>query len=405
MVAIVSAPWPRAATMERAAKSPSSGSDREYSLWNGWKDATGTRLRGANVWQRRVIPELDGDEFLGPGPFGPPATQGDFDALAEAGANWVQLSHPGIFGELPPYALDEEAAANLDALVSMAARAGLYVTIAFRTGPGRSEFSILREGAGDWFDESLLVESVWTDAGAQAAWAAMWRAAAKRYSGAANVIGYDLMCEPNACAVVGEWDPKAFYKAHSGDTYDWNSWHPAIARAIREVDADTPILIEPDGYGDPGWVRHLAPPKVPRVVVAVHPYGPHEYTHQSRDDASKGKRAYPGAFDADYDGVPDRVSMSWLDAMLEPLRAMTWPPLELPVCANEFGAMHWQPGAADYLRDLIGLFEYRGMNWAIWEWPLAWKPYSSEVDAFDFRKEPAIGAVVLKAWARNDARP
>ncbi|MEZ5670083.1 MAG: hypothetical protein R3F55_22135 [Alphaproteobacteria bacterium] len=113
-----------------------------------WRNDTGPQLRGANLYQRHVYPEIDGSEFIGPGPFGPPVTQADFDALAAAGANVVVLSHPGIFTEQPPYRLDPAAKANLDRLVAMAQAADLFVVIAFRTGPGRSEFAILSEGMG-----------------------------------------------------------------------------------------------------------------------------------------------------------------------------------------------------------------------------------------------------------------
>jgi hypothetical protein len=63
--------------------------------WTLWTD--GTQLRGANIWQRVVVPELDGDEFLGDGYVGPPFTQADFDRLAALGANYINLSHPGLF--------------------------------------------------------------------------------------------------------------------------------------------------------------------------------------------------------------------------------------------------------------------------------------------------------------------
>ena len=66
----------------------------------------GTQLRGANTWQRIVVPEYDGDQFLGDGYIGPSYTQKDFDRLAALGANYVNLSHPGIFSERPPYVLE-----------------------------------------------------------------------------------------------------------------------------------------------------------------------------------------------------------------------------------------------------------------------------------------------------------
>jgi len=61
----------------------------KWSLWT-----QGTKLRGANTWQRIVVPELDGPEFLGSGYIGPPYTQADFDELGALGANYVNLSHP-----------------------------------------------------------------------------------------------------------------------------------------------------------------------------------------------------------------------------------------------------------------------------------------------------------------------
>ena len=44
----------------------------KWSLWTGE-----TQLRGANIYQRRVYPELDVPTFLGPGPLGPPYAQED----------------------------------------------------------------------------------------------------------------------------------------------------------------------------------------------------------------------------------------------------------------------------------------------------------------------------------------
>src|SRR5262249_10086973 len=161
-----------------------------FALWS-----SGTNLRGANIYQRRVYPDLDGADFIGPGPVGPPFGQADFDALAALGANYVNISHPGLYTENPPYQLDPAVQAHLDSLLEMAARAGLFAVISFRTGPGRSEFSIF-EGQ-DWFPQALVNNHVWNDAAAQQAWSEMWSATAARYRDRAHVVGYDLMVEPN----------------------------------------------------------------------------------------------------------------------------------------------------------------------------------------------------------------
>ena len=38
------------------------------------------------------------------------------------GANYVNISHPGLFGEDPPYVLDEAVQDNLDRLLDMIAK-------------------------------------------------------------------------------------------------------------------------------------------------------------------------------------------------------------------------------------------------------------------------------------------
>ncbi|MEZ5101147.1 MAG: cellulase family glycosylhydrolase [Thermoleophilia bacterium] len=215
----------------------------ELSLWQN-----GAHLRGADLYQRRTYPDVDGDA-LGPGPLGPPLRQKDFDQLARLGANLVVLSHPGIFTEEPPYVLDEGAAANLDRLVALATRADLFVVIAFRTGPGRSEFTFFPGQADTWFPGSLVNEAVWSDAAAQQGWVDMWRATAERYRDQPAVVGYEPMVEPNGNQVLAnEYDPSAFVRDHAGQLVDWNQLHPRIAAAIREVDAQTPLLLPYEGW-------------------------------------------------------------------------------------------------------------------------------------------------------------
>lgn len=148
-----------------------------------------------------VFPTLDGDR-LGSGHVGPPYTQADFNSIASLGANYVNLSVPGIFTERPPYRLDKLVLDNLDALVEMTLKADLYVVISFRTGPGRSDFTFYRDGAGVWFDPDLLIEWVWTERSAQDAWVAMWRTTAEHYRNSRAVVGYDIMVEPNADEVM-----------------------------------------------------------------------------------------------------------------------------------------------------------------------------------------------------------
>jgi len=387
----------------------------KWALWTG-----GTQLRGANIYQRHVYPELDDTDFMGPGPVGPPYVQEDFDDLAALGANYVNVSHPGLFTETPPYILDEDVQDNLDSLLDLIEEAGMFAVISFRTGPGRSEFTFLLEDLGDWFDASYLNDSMWQDRAAQDAWVEMWRYAAARYRDNPIVVGYDLMVEPNSNEVGSHalndaldiWDPEAFYSEYAGTLYDWNQLYPRITSAIREIDVNTPILIGGNGYSAVDWLPYLELTGDPRTIYMVHQYRPMQYTHQDRNvlDCS-----YPGLCDVDWDWEDEWFDRAWLESLLSTVDDFV-AAHEVPVSANEFGLYRWEPGADEYMDDLMDLFELRSMNHALWVWDPDWGTWTTENDAFNFRhgSDPHNHAdvessdlmdVIIDYWERNTTWP
>jgi hypothetical protein len=378
--------------------------------WALWTD--GPHLRGANIYQRRVYPELDGPEFMGPGPVGPPFTQKDFDRLAALGANYVNISHPGLFTENPPYTADPDIQNNLDNLLDMIAKADMFAVISFRTGPGRAEFSVCCLG-DDWFDESYLNDSVWQDQAAQDDWAEMWRYTAERYGDNPHVVGYDLMVEPNSNEVwLDIWEPEEFHSNYGGTLYDWNQLYPRITAAIREMDPDTPILIGAMSYSAVAWLPYLQPTGDPRTVYVLHQYAPVQYTHQWQGSQ---EFTYPGVFDTDWDGEDDPFNRAWLEDLLSTVDDFV-AKHGVPVAVNEFGLVRWVPGAAEFMDDEMDLFERRGINHALWAWDPSWGPWTEENDAFNFCHGPDpdhhadvassdLIDVITKYWVRNSIRP
>lgn len=382
---------------------PTAAPDK-FLLWT-----SGTQLRGADIYQRRVFLEVDGAEFMGPGPFGPPYTQADFDNLAALGANYVNISTAGLFTVEPPYEVDEQAVASLDGLLEMAVQAGLFAVISFRTGPGRSEFAII--GGGDWLPEGYIIETVWSDEAARRAWAEMWRFTAEHYRDNPIVVGYDLMCEPNSNASLDIWDPATFYADYAGSGYDWNAWYPEIVSAIREVDADTPILVGGNGYSGVEWLPYLQPVDDERIVYTIHQYAPQEqYTHQE----PPAMNTYPGEFDLNWDGQAEAFDRSWLENFLS-IATDFQSTHDAVVAVNEYGLERWVPGGADYLRDEMTLFEQFGWNYAIWMWHASWPPLAEGDNSFNFRLGPDpknlseadndLQDVLVGFWSRNTVRP
>ncbi len=389
------------------------------SKWGLWID--GPHLRGANIIQRRVYPDVDGPTYMGPGPMGPPFTQEDFDELAALGANYVNISYSGLFRIDPPYAVDLEVQENLDQLLSMIAQADMFAVISFRSGPGRSEFAMYYwEG----LDAKYFNDTVWSDRAAQDAWVAMWRHTAERYRDNSIVAGYDLMVEPNSNdsgsdalnAPLEIWEPDEFYSQYRDTLYDWNQLYPRIVNAIREVDSETPILIAGNGYSGVRWLPYLTPVDDPHTVYVVHQYEPQEqYTHKDYNDSDFLQATYPGVIDTDWDGVEEPFNRTWLENLLSTIEAFQQTH-QVQVAVNEYGILRWVKNAVIYMRDEMDLFERRGINYALWEWRPAWEPMAGEDDGFDFMHGPDPGHhtdvstsdlidAIEDYWRRNTIRP
>jgi hypothetical protein len=102
--------------------------DEKWGAWN-----RGTYLRGANVWLKRK-----GDKLY------PTYTAQDLSDLATWGANYVNISYPGIYNEKPhrhspKYGTEKKVLDGLHEIVTWASAKGLSVVIAFRTGPQNFE--------------------------------------------------------------------------------------------------------------------------------------------------------------------------------------------------------------------------------------------------------------------------
>lgn len=385
----------------------------KFSIWKGE-----TKLRGANIWQSRNYVEIHGEGTLGYSAVGPTFKQSDFDNLSASGANYVNISHPGLYTEKPPFILDRDIQENLDNLLDMIARADMFAVITFRTGPGRSEFwSVFGEDTtadpeGGWFDPSYYNHAVWTEQAAQDGWVEMWSYAADRYKDNNIVVGYDLMCEPNAEDMLLQIsDPAEFYPAYAYTLYDWNRFYPGIVSAIREKDTNTPILVQPMGYGSVAWLPYLEKTEDTKTVYTVHQYEPFIYTHQS---ATSSVYTYPGIYDVNYDNNPENIDRSWLEQLLLTLDQFS-PDHIIPVAVNEFGLQRWEPGADKFMSDMMELMEKYSVNHALWEWASSWEAFAWN-DAFNFRhgSDPlnqsdvttsALIETIKKNWSKNTLRP
>jgi endoglucanase len=238
---------------------------------------------------------------------------------------------------------------------------------------------------------------LWREPPYQEQAAAFWRELATVLRGHPALAGYDLLNEPHPERTLGLDDSSpnlvAGLQRAAGTTADLNVFNERLVKAIREVDPETPIVLEGPAYAGAQGMPALRPVSDPRVLYSFHMYEPYVYTNRK---TNRGRFAYPGSFPRG-EGQPN---LSWdkaaLEALLEPVR--TWQAthglLANRIVAAEFGCHRLSPGADRYLGDLVDLFERYGWHWAFYAFR------EDTWDGMDYERAPLVFDVLRRSLTR-----
>ena len=266
----------------------------------------------------------------------------------------------------------EEQLEKLDAALPLCEKYGLYVVVDLHSKPGGPEPG----------------KSLFSDAECQERFVENWKMIARKYKDSKVVWAYDLANEPIEGAVVE-------------GVADWQELAELTAKAIREIDPDHAIIVEPPAGGNPYGLTQFNPIDVPNVVYSVHMYLPHAFTHQGVHGKWEKKYTYPGEIQG----------KMWDKAALE--QALK-PAIDFQknygvhIYIGEFSAIRWAPdnSAYRYLKDLIGIFEQHGWDWtyhAFREWAGWSVEHGPDKDNWQPATEPTDREKLLREWfAKNE---
>jgi endoglucanase len=179
---------------------------------------------------------------------------------------------------------------------------------------------------------------------AQAKFIEVWQQIARRYRDNDVIWGFDLLNEPDD-SMLAE------------GCLDWQDLAEHAALAIRAIDPDRTLIVEPNGWGSPLAFASFHPLPIANCVYSFHLYAPHQFTHQGIHGNPTGI-VYPGVI----------AGQSWDKAALrehiEPAVAFA-NRYRIHFFVGEFSAIRIAPegSAARYLADATGLFEELGYDW------------------------------------------
>ncbi|TWT84849.1 Endoglucanase C [Planctomycetes bacterium CA13] len=263
---------------------------------------------------------------------------------------------------------------DLDKALEAANRYGLKLVVDVHTPPG---------GRYDNMDLAIFHEPLY-----QNHFVKSWEKIARRYKGNSAVWGYDLVNEP----VQNQPSPAG--------VADFLGTQVLAAKAIRAIDAEVPIIIAASEWDSAAGYRTLEPVDIPNVIYQVHMYKPHEYTHQGVRNNVKDL-VYPGTIGH------QKWDKEALRAVLEPVREFQLA-YNVHIYAGEFSAIRWAPGAAEYLSDVIDLFEEYDWDWtyhAFREWDGWSVEHGADPDDHQPTAQPTDRKDLLLKWFAKNQKP
>jgi endoglucanase len=289
--------------------------------------------------------------------------QANLEVIRLAPDKWKSAQRDFLIGDADQYkGIVEQDFAKLKEVLDAADELGIKIILTPLSLPGLR----WRQQNGNKEDFRLWKESQYLSQAAN-----FWKDLAGRLKGHPAIVGYNILNEPHPELATGfEQGGGDFIKwyARVKDTAaDLNRFNAKIVEAIREVDKETPIVIDSGLWASPAAISYLTPLKDDKVLYSVHMYEIYEFTSQKpiNQQASYPGKIFKTVDDKKVEVVLDRKE---LENILRPV--MEWQK-KYKVAANriivgEFGCQRKVKGAANYLEDLIQIFNQQSWHWAFY---------------------------------------
>jgi endoglucanase len=236
----------------------------------------------------------------------------------------------------PPFSIDETFAKRVDSLIDQAEKVGLNVVLNIH----------------HYYDLDKDPQ------GQQSRFAALWTQIAQRYQARGSFLYFELDNEP-----------------HEQLNEHWNELLLVGLAAVRQSNPTRPVIIGPSHWNGIWALPKLQLPADPNLIVTVHMYNPHEFTHQGASWSNPEVR-----------NIRDRSfgKAEEVDKVVKELEtAAKWGrDHQRPIYLGEFGAYEKAPQASRLLwtQTVARDCERLGMSWSYWEFAAGFGVYQLSND-------------------------
>jgi len=301
-----------------------------------------------------------------------PPSQAYFDAFADYGGEWVRLtwtkwdsasSGTFLIGDPSNYrGLIEEDVIALKGVVSRARNSGVKVVFTPLTLPG----AVWNQHNNDQIDDRLYSDKTYWEQSA-----AFWRDLAAVFKDDSTVIAYNIINEPTPERSSGyesgtleeniEW-----YEQQIGTPRDLPAFYEYVVDAIRNEDAETPIMIDGGFFGNPNGFGYFPRPlKDNKTLYAFHMYQPWAATSVS-NVRNGSKLVYPGKME--YWGRTENWDAERVQQTIQ--QPLDWADehgiKRSHMVMSEFGCHRYLKWCSTYMEDVLTAADTYSLHWAFY---------------------------------------
>jgi endoglucanase len=273
-----------------------------------------------------------------------------FKAIADAGFHTVRLpvkwsAHARAD---PPYTIDPKFFERIDWCVDQAIANKLNIVV-----------NVHHYGEADTDPDRHLPRL-----------AGLWEQIAARYKDRPAGVYFELLNEPHTKLVDARW----------------NAAIPELLKPIRKTNPTRPVIVGPANWNAIRALDKLELPADRNLILTVHFYDPHQFTHQGAPwakDSSKWKGTRWTGTDAEKAAIAGQLD-----------KAAVWAKEhDRPVFLGEFGAYHEADteSRARWTRFVAREAEARGFSWAYWEFCAGFGLYDPKAGTW---REPLKAALL-----------
>lgn len=283
--------------------------------------------------------------------------------LAKMGVNSIEMilsvRTAAQYHNKTPTAAWNDALAWADAMLDACKVNGIVGIVTFVQIPTDPSLQLTQSSPELWSNPALLSEAV-TKAGLLA----------DHFKTRGTELGaYEILNEPIVRTSTSQYFPT-----------NYPALMQQIITEIRSKDPKRWIVVTAGIGGEASQYQNFKPLSEPRIVYGAHVYNAHPFTHQGIYNNPLNV-TWPGMVNGTY------WDKSQLTKQIQPLITFK-NAYNVPVWIGEFSAVRWAPGAENYLKDAVSIFNQNGFGWMYFSfngWH-GWNPgydstYTTDADA------------------------